>query len=46
MSIVSPMRGEDLGAQKQFKFTRANAGGPRQLPVGTRWAARIIQFWR
>jgi len=23
-----------------------NAGGPRQLPIRTRWAARIAQFCR
>jgi len=28
------------------KITGANAGGPRQLAMRTRWAARIAQFWR
>jgi hypothetical protein len=28
------------------QVTGANAGGPRQLPMGTRWAARIAQFHR
>jgi hypothetical protein len=28
------------------KITGANAGGPRQLPVWKRWAARVAQFWR
>jgi len=28
------------------KITGANAGGPRQLPMRTRWAARVAQFWR
>jgi len=27
------------------KITRANAGGRRQLSMGTRGAARIAQFW-
>ena len=27
------------------KITGANAGGPRWLPIRTRWAARIAQFW-
>ncbi len=26
------------------KITGANAGGPCQLPLGTRWAARVAQF--
>ena len=26
--------------------TGANAGGPRQLPMWTRWAARVAQFCR
>jgi len=29
---------------KEPKITGANAGGPRQLPMGTRWAARVAQF--
>ncbi len=28
------------------KITGANAGGPRQLLIRARWAARIAQFWR
>src|SRR5947207_2368913 len=28
------------------KITGANAGGPRQLPMRTRWAAHVAQFWR
>jgi hypothetical protein len=28
------------------KITGANAGGPRQLPVRMRWAARVAQFCR
>jgi outer membrane protein assembly factor BamE (lipoprotein component of BamABCDE complex) len=28
------------------KITGANAGGPRPLPIRTRWAARVAQFWR
>ena len=28
------------------KITGANAGGLRQLPVRTRWTARVAQFWR
>ena len=28
------------------KLTGANAGGVPQLPMRTRWAARIAQFWR
>jgi len=28
------------------KITGANAGGPRQVPMRTRWAARVAQFWR
>jgi len=28
------------------EITRANAGGPRQLPVRMQWAARIAQFCR
>ena len=28
------------------KITGANAGGPRLLPMRTRWAARVAQFWR
>src|SRR5437660_12700650 len=28
------------------KITGANAGGPRQLPTRTRWAARVAQFCR
>jgi hypothetical protein len=32
--------------QRPNKNTRANAGGPRQLAMLTRWAARIAQFWR
>jgi hypothetical protein len=28
------------------KVTGANAGGPRQLPMRTRWAARVAQFGR
>ena len=28
------------------KITGANAGGPRQLPIRTRWAARVAQFCR
>jgi hypothetical protein len=27
------------------KITGANAGGLRQLPMRTLWAARIAQFW-
>jgi hypothetical protein len=26
------------------KITGANAGGPRQLPMRARWAARVAQF--
>jgi len=26
------------------KITGANAGGPRRLAMGTRWAARVAQF--
>jgi hypothetical protein len=29
---------------KPNKVTGANAGGPRQLPMRTRWAARVAQF--
>jgi hypothetical protein len=28
------------------KITGTNAGGRRQLPVRTRWAARVAQFGR
>jgi hypothetical protein len=28
------------------KITGPNAGGPRQLPIPTRWAARFAQFYR
>ncbi len=28
------------------KITRANAGGPRQLPMRTHGTARVAQFWR
>ena len=28
------------------KVTGANAGGPRQLAIRTRWAARVAQFYR
>jgi hypothetical protein len=28
------------------KITGASAGGPSQLPMRTRWAARVAQFWR
>jgi hypothetical protein len=28
------------------KVTGTNAGGPRQLQMRTRWAARVAQFWR
>ena len=28
------------------KVTGANAGGPRQLRIRGRWAARVAQFWR
>jgi hypothetical protein len=28
------------------KITGANAGGPPQLPIRTRWAARVAQFGR
>jgi hypothetical protein len=28
------------------KITGANAGGPRQLAIRTRWAARVAQFCR
>ncbi len=28
------------------KITRANAGGPRQLSLRTRWVARVAQFCR
>ena len=28
------------------KITGANAGGRRQLPLRTRRAARVAQFWR
>ena len=28
------------------KITGANAGGPRRLPMRTRWAARVAQFGR
>jgi hypothetical protein len=28
------------------EITGANAGGPRQLPMPMRWAARVAQFWR
>lgn len=28
------------------KVTGANAGGPRPLPMGTRWTARVAQFCR
>ena len=28
------------------KVTGPNAGGPRQLPMLTHWAARVGQFWR
>jgi hypothetical protein len=28
------------------KVTGANAGGPRQSPMRTRWAARVAQFRR
>jgi len=27
-------------------YPAANAGGPRQLPMRTRWAARVAQFCR
>jgi trimethylamine:corrinoid methyltransferase-like protein len=28
------------------KFTGAKAGGPRELAMGTYWAARFAQFYR
>jgi hypothetical protein len=28
------------------RITGTNAGGPRHLPIRTRWAARVAQFWR
>ena len=28
------------------QITGANADGPRQLAMQTRWAARVAQFWR
>jgi hypothetical protein len=28
------------------KITGVNAGGPRRLPIWTRWAANIAQFCR
>jgi hypothetical protein len=31
---------------KANKITGANAGGPRQLAMRTRWAARVAQFCR
>ena len=31
---------------KPNKITGANAGGPRQLPMRTRWTARVAQFCR
>ena len=37
--LISPMK-------EANKITGANAGGPRQLPMRTRWAARVAQFHR
>ena len=34
----------DLGTPNQI--TGVNAGGPRQFPMRTRWAARVGQFQR
>jgi hypothetical protein len=28
------------------KITGANAGGPRQLAIRTRWTARVAEFYR
>jgi hypothetical protein len=38
--------GQSSGQQETGpnKITGANAGGPRQLPMRTRWAARVAQF--
>ena len=36
----------NLSARMSNKITGANAGGPRQLPMRTRWAARVAQFCR
>jgi hypothetical protein len=36
----------DLRFPLPNKITGANAGGPRQLAMRTRWAARVAQFWR
>ena len=32
--------------RKPGPYPAPNAGGPPQLPIGTRWAAHIAQFWR
>lgn len=36
----------EIEEKKPNKITGANAGGPRQFPVRTRWAARVAQFRR
>jgi hypothetical protein len=40
--------GQSSGQQETGpnKISGANAGGPRQFPMRTRWAARVAQFWR
>jgi hypothetical protein len=41
------LRTESVMPMKAFnKITGANAGGPRRLPMRTRWAARVAQFGR
>ena len=35
-----------MNAKLPNKITGANAGGSGQLPMRTRWAARVAQFWR
>ena len=35
-----------LGETTANKITGANAGGLRELPTRTRWAARVAQFHR
>jgi len=44
-SVAQPFVSRGRGRMPN-KITGANAGGPRQLPIRTRWAARVAQFGR
>jgi hypothetical protein len=45
-SYLVPLVMAIYAGRPAHKIARANAGGPRQWPIRTRWAARIAQFWR